>query len=332
MHFPPHFHSCLVAAALGDALGAPVEFMSIGEIQARYGEKGLRELVPAFGFKGAVTDDTQMAIATAKAIITAHESEQGLIDCLRDAYLEWLKSQNDPANRRAPGNTCLSALKKQRVNPTPTADNDSWGCGGVMRAHPVGLAFSGDPQMAFEIGYFSAALTHGHPRATLPAGMFAAIIAKLLLGTDIEDAVAESMRLVRDYGNQEDTLDEVREALDTAGSEVEKTLSEIQQAVYAAESNVTDLGYIESTEGGWRGDTALAIGIFCCIRHEDDPLEALFASINHSGDSDSTGTICGAMLGTMYDLDWIPPDWLDVLEHREELMSLAAKLIKGPAL
>jgi len=78
-----------------------VEFMSIGEIQARYGEKGLRELVPAYGFKGAVTDDTQMAIATAKALIKTSETHRDIIDTLREAYLDWLKTQNDPANRRA---------------------------------------------------------------------------------------------------------------------------------------------------------------------------------------------------------------------------------------
>ncbi len=86
------FQACLIAAALGDALGAPIEFMSIGRIQSRYGEKGLRGLVPAFGFLGAVTDDTQMVIATARALIKALPAKLDLADSLRDAYLDWLET------------------------------------------------------------------------------------------------------------------------------------------------------------------------------------------------------------------------------------------------
>jgi ADP-ribosylglycohydrolase len=71
---------------------------------------------------------------------------------------------------------------------------------------------------------------------------------------------------------------------------------------------------------------ALAISLFSFLRHRDDSLEALFASVNHSGDSDSTGTICGAMLGAVHGLEWIPSDWLEALEHRDELMSLGEKL------
>ena len=305
---PFQFTACFVASAIGDALGAPVEFDSINSIRSQYGERGLRKLVPAYGRLGAITDDTQMAIATARGLISASAEEKDTLDSLRDAYLDWLQTQDDPAKHREPGNTCISALSQQRRRPSLEADNNSWGCGGIMRVHPVGMAYAGLPEKAFEIGDASARLTHGHPRAVLPSGMFAAIIADLLTGKDIEASIDDAIRLVRGADNHEETLTTVQESLD---------------AVDTADS---DLGYIESTEGGWRGDTALAISLFCFLRHRDEPLEALFASVNHSGDSDSTGTICGAMLGAVHGLGWIPSDWLEVLEHREELVSLADAL------
>ncbi len=154
-----------------------------------------------------------------------------------------------------------------------------------MRAHPVGMAFAGDFGEAFRIGHLSASLTHGHPRATLPAGMFAVIIAELLAGKSIDDAVTVSIRLLRNYDNYEDTL------------------ATLQEALNAVESTDADLDYIKSTEGGWRGDTALVISLCCFLRHRNDPLEALIASVNHSGDWNNTGTICGAMLGAVYDPD-----------------------------
>jgi ADP-ribosylglycohydrolase len=302
------FAACLVASAVGDALGAPIEFSTLSAIRREFGPAGMRDLAPGSYGLGAVTDDTQLAIATARGLIEASKSGRSIEDSLRSAYVAWLESQSTSENVRAPGNTCLSALREQRKQPASAADNNSWGCGGVMRVHPIGLAYAGDPQKAFEIGNQSARLTHGHPRGVLPSGMLAAIIAELIAGKGIDVALAVAIELAAKDHNSELVLKEITDALD------------------AVDEVADDTEYIESTEGGWRGDTALAIGLFCFLRHLDDPLEALAASVNHSGDSGSTGTVCGALLGAVYGIDWIPATWLEKLEHREELVSLADAL------
>ena len=51
------YRGCLIGGAVGDALGAPVEFMSRHEILQCFGAKGIRDFVPAFGRIGAITDD-----------------------------------------------------------------------------------------------------------------------------------------------------------------------------------------------------------------------------------------------------------------------------------
>ncbi|WP_440998082.1 ADP-ribosylglycohydrolase family protein [Arhodomonas sp. SL1] len=59
------FTGCLIGGAIGDALGAPVEFLSADQINARCGRKGVRDFEPAYGRSGAITDDTQMTLFTA---------------------------------------------------------------------------------------------------------------------------------------------------------------------------------------------------------------------------------------------------------------------------
>lgn len=60
------YQGCLLGGAVGDALGAPLEFMRRSEILQAFGPKGITDLVPAYGKLGAITDDTQMTLFTAE--------------------------------------------------------------------------------------------------------------------------------------------------------------------------------------------------------------------------------------------------------------------------
>ena len=156
------FRGCLLGGAAGDALGAAVEFHSRSEILKRFGSDGIRHYAPAYGLPCAITDDTQMTLFTAEGLIRGlmRYRDSGLIEypgVTAWAYQRWLLTQGqhnvfdlDPLHpdagwlyevdalhsARAPGNTCLSALRNTRV-PGEPAMNDSKGCGGVMRVAPV---------------------------------------------------------------------------------------------------------------------------------------------------------------------------------------------------
>ncbi len=158
------FLGCLLGGAVGDALGAPVEFMRRAEILRQFGPRGLADFAPAYGGLGMITDDTQMTLFTAEGLLRAWvrgtlkgiTSYSGVTSL---AYLRWLRTQGErPAfdsgigtetdgwliqhralhGQRAPGNTCLSALR-QMAAPDEPARNNSKGCGGVMRVAPAGL-------------------------------------------------------------------------------------------------------------------------------------------------------------------------------------------------
>jgi len=315
----------LIAGALGDALGAPIEFLSLAGIRERYGTRGLERLAPAYGVRGAITDDTQMTLFTVEGLIRAgvRGEARGIShppSVVHHAYRRWLWTQGErwdeagrggagqPAGwepdgwlvgerflhaRRAPGNTCLAALRV----PGPygvAAENDSKGCGGVMRIAPVGFLFpAGLGAAAFRTAIEVAALTHGHPTGQLAAGVVAAAI----------HAVArEGLALVA-------ALDAATALLRAAPGHAE-TLAALARARTLAEAGSPTAEKVESLGGGWVAEEALAIAVYAALSYPDDLGAALVLAANHSGDSDSTAAICGHLLGAVCGEAGLPADGL----------------------
>ena len=196
------FQGSLLAGAAGDALGYTVEFMGEDEIGRRFGENGITEFILSNGL-ARISDDTQMTLFTATGLLfgTTRGMTRGIMgsyaDYIRFSYKEWYLSQtaryplpegyhfswlvNIPElfSRRAPGNTCMSALASEKDGTIEDPINHSKGCGGVMRVAPVGLYFSGN-QISIEesdrIAAEAAAITHGHELGWLPAAALAHIV------------------------------------------------------------------------------------------------------------------------------------------------------------
>src|SRR5260370_4673369 len=96
-----HFRGCLLGGAVGDALGAAVEFLDLDEIVKSYGEQGIRDYAPAYGKLGAITDDTQMTLFTAEAVLSAHvtaalqSQEPDFFRAATSSYGRWLMTQEN---------------------------------------------------------------------------------------------------------------------------------------------------------------------------------------------------------------------------------------------
>src|SRR5690606_7439627 len=86
----------------------------------------------------------------------------------------WLIREERLYEQRAPGRTCVGALTDARVGTTEAVLNDSKGCGGVMRAAPVGLLAA--PDRAYALGCDVAAITHSHPSGYHTAGALAVMV------------------------------------------------------------------------------------------------------------------------------------------------------------
>ncbi|MDX8029988.1 ADP-ribosylglycohydrolase family protein [Lentzea sp. BCCO 10_0856] len=293
----------LLGGAVGDALGAPIEFSSIDVIRRLHGPEGVVDLPQL-----EITDDTQMTLFTLEGLLLARERGTDPVATVHAAYLRWLHTQGGPVvasdgrlmadqrlhSRRAPGHTCITALRHNEKN-------NSKGCGGVMRAAPVAV-WSRDTREVFGLAAETARLTHHHPSGYLSAGVLAVIVQALLGGSDLPSAVALARaELVRWDGHEEQTS-----LLDKAVALGPLTPEEIE----------SELG------GGWVGEEALAIGLHAALVSPDFT-SALRVAVNHSGDSDSTGSICGNILGARDGVTVIPESWLSVLELRDEIERLA---------
>lgn len=326
------FRGCLLGGAVGDALGAPIEFQSRESIIKQYGEPGLTDYVPAYGRIGAITDDTQMTLFTAEGLLRAKVRSQLRGIChppsvVAYSYLRWLQTQGESSalsvrtdgwlyshtalhHRRAPGNTCLSALKNMRSIGQP-AGNNSKGCGGIMRVAPIGLISatldSVQPERDFALAMDIAALTHGHPTGQIAAGAFAALINLLIRGQPFTNALATVCSILRGHDFHQETLHAIDFAVELAGSGL--------PAVQA----------IKKLGQGWVAEEALAISLYCAMIAEDFT-HGIILAINHDGDSDSTGAITGNLLGCMLGEEAIPAHWLEHLELRELIGEVAYDL------
>lgn len=330
-----NYIGCLLGGAIGDAMGAPLEFMSLPSILNKYGDHGVSDYVEFEDKIGRFTDDTQMTLFTAEGLL--RYINRGIIRGLGGAYvqitynsyLRWLYTQhgwdsnkqarsddlegwlltNKPLfKRRSPGRTCLDALRSGKCGSIENPINDSKGCGGVMRVAPVGLIFHGRAREAFKVGSELAAITHGHPSGYLSAGTFSAIISFLNQGIGLESAIEKALIILRRQPN------------------CKETMAAIRRALIFFEAGEPNSETIQKIGDGWTGESALAISLYCALNFRNDFEKAINLSINHSGDSDSTGAITGNIVGLIVGKAGIPSHLIEKLELAEIVTEIANDL------
>jgi ADP-ribosylglycohydrolase len=326
---------CLLGGAIGDALGGPVEFEDGRSIVAKHPD-GVRTFLPGGdGWPaGTITDDTQMTLFTVEGLIRAGvRTDRGIgftVGVVHHAYDRWLDTQNllGPSGeqdgwlaserwlyaRRAPGNTCLNALTEARKGEPRIpqyggeAVNDSKGCGGVMRVAPFGLLPEYFPtDWIFDSAATAAGYTHGHPTGKLASGTLAAIIHALCNGAGLDDALSRATELLKQHEGHEETSTALTFARHLAAT--------------APAGPVT----VERLGGGWVAEEALAVAVFAALAYPepDQFLDALALAVTHSGDSDSTGAICGNILGALHGETALPAELVFTVEGRPVILQLA---------
>ena len=354
---------CLVSGAAGDALGYPVEFLSLRDIENRFGPEGIRDYaVDSRSGMALVSDDTQMTLFTAAGLLMGltRGAMRGIMGRMSDyvsyAYLDWLHTQTQTYedvnmrrgsacikvftwtarvpglyHRRAPGNTCISALRS--LDSGEDVRNNSKGCGGVMRVAPVALlgrkfadltAAEGRDYVV-KTGGEVARITHKHPLGWLPAALLTDLLLRIL---GCEGAVTRPMfeRFVNEG------LDTLRRLYPDESRDVEALSGLCGRALRLVSEDMRDSDAVRCIGEGWVGDEALAIAIYCTARHIGDFEAALAASVNHGGDSDSTGAITGNLIGAVLGYRAIPEKYLRDLELRDATEALARDLAAGPCI
>jgi ADP-ribosylglycohydrolase len=325
---PDRFIGCLLGGAIGDALGWPIEFDTTSGLTRRLGPQPPVDLARDGATAAEITDDTQMTLFTAEALIRDRQRQTSdvpgdVITLMQRALWRWYHTQvpsrtwedarilsgwliDDKRlyHRRAPGNTCLEALGS-------TVRNTSKGCGAVMRVAPIGLA-AGDPAWAFEVASEAGQLTHHHPSGYLSGAYLAAVISGLAVGQDLDAAMGEADHLLAQAPGSDETIAAV------AGAREAARLGKPTETM------------IEGLGGGWVGEEALAIALACTMTADTTTpagiAEALWRAAAHKGDSDSTAAITGNLLGVMVGTAGLPPHWVSQVELRDMVERVATDL------
>ena len=288
------YRGCMLGLAVGDALGAPLEFLERDEIAERYGT--VREMIGGGWLQtepGEWTDDTQMALAIARSVVRSEAVEPADVATL---FVEWFNSRPKDV-----GNTTTRALQH-------LVDGVSWNeagartlkelggsapsNGSLMRTAPIALANRGDNEALIRHSIDISRITHADPLACWSCVALDLGISALL--TESGDAIRAAAAVP-----QEDVMRAV-----------------MRSSVHRGEVR----------SGGYVLDTLQSA--FWAFRHQDGFEEVVVAAVNLGGDADTIGAVAGALAGARYGASAIPERWLGVLHGRDELIDLADRLLE----
>ena len=194
-----------------------------------------------------------------------------------------------------------------------------------MRIAPIPLYAAVQDRMNIEeadlLASEAAEITHQHPLGFISAALMSHVIYRLAIDVEptqdrmkhyIMDGVAELRRLYNAYHN-----------------DVERMAELAERAIFLLDNGKTDLENIDLLGEGWTGEEALAIALYCALKHFDSFEDAMIAAVNHGGDSDSTGAVTGNILGAAVGYEAIPQVYKDDLEMHDLILHMADDLYRG---
>ena len=296
----------IIGHAVGDAMGFPTEFSKREELL----KNPVLEMIdsPDLGLPaGSWSDDTAMEIATIDSFI--HKKCFDYKDIM-DRWVKWINESEYTSTGVTfdIGRTCLKAIKKYCNGSAPlqcgsTSINEN-GNGSLMRILPVALyAYTRnlDDISIQRLTDEMSSLTHAHEVSRLGCYIYMQLVICLLKGYEKEDAY----RYVQDLDYSSYNVNSINLYTRILDGQIEGQILD----------DIKSTGYIVDT-------LECVLWIFMNARNYK---EAIIASTNIGGDTDTIGAIVGSMAGIYYGIDSIPSKWLDKLQRKEYLVELTSK-------
>ena len=265
--------------ALGDALGATVEFMTAREIVHAYAATGgvHREMIGGGWLKlapGQVTDDTTMSLALGDALLQGHATGRPFdTQLIAEAFAAWWRGK--PVDC---GNTCRRGIARFLRDGSlqgPPSDGDG-GNGALMRNLPVVLATLHDDEAFERVSIAQAHVTHHHPLSD------AAVL-----------GIGQLLRVLLRGGDQ---------AALQAGA-----------AAWVAAQRTFRFDPYPGRASAYVVDTVQTV--LHCITQHDDFEAAVVAAVNRGEDADTTGALVGMLAGARCGARGLPRRWLARLQR-----------------
>lgn len=272
---------CALGAALGDALGAPFEFLRGINVPSPIPALELpwMDLPP-----GSTTDDTSMARNLMRSL-----AERGGFDAedLIRRHVEWLESDSPDVGsltgrvlrRVARGEEPTSAAREvwEQRGPEVSAGN-----GSVMYCAPLGLAYANRPELLFDLAPALSALTHHDGRCRTAVLAVTLAVASLARGEEAEDAAQAALGVVAEL---------------EGGEELEFLVGAV--------------GSSRPVDGPDQGFCLFTAGVaFQALLRSDDVETGLRRVVALGGDTDTNAAVAGALLGARDGVAGLPVGWL----------------------
>ena len=300
---------CLLGLAIGDALGAAVEFQPPGSFEpvTDYRSGGSHGLDP-----GEWTDDTSMALALADSIAQTGWD----INDQTQRYVAWWKNGEYSVKGRCfdIGVTTRSALSRFQQSNNARSSGDASerasGNGSIMRLAPIPIRFVGHfPDQIEQLASFageSSLPTHASPQCLSACRYLALVLAGLIRGLDSKEVLSPDWEPLRQLRVHETLHPEVGDV--AGGSFRESQPPKIQGNGYVVKSLEAAL---------WAFHDAA------------DFREAILKAVNLGDDADTTGAVCGQLAGAYWGESGIPGKWLDGLARRDMMEKALDGLLGG---
>lgn len=306
MHFKPDdiekkLSGYLYGTACADALGRPVEHLTLEQIQKKYGEKGILEL-PS---NSPWTDDTQLMLVLARVLLRGAELElPELMDKIAEELVLWL----DEPDLGAGATTRGAALNIRDGIHWSNSGLNSKTCGSLMRVGILGFIFRNDPEKLIKVASISGKITHTHPAAD------AASVAG-----------AYAVKLALDGVEPREMFEPLLEVTQGISQEFTQAL---ENSYITAYSDIEDKEGLKKLGQGWYADETFALAYFCILRYPNDYKKAIRTAVNITGDSDSVASVAGGILGARLGVDAVPISWIEALKEKEILEGMVGPLLE----
>ena len=291
----------LFGTACGDALGRPVEHLTLEKIKEKYGEKGILEVPP----DSLWTDDTQLMLVIARGLLRGAELElPELMDLIAEELVLWLDEPDLGAGPTSRG----AALRLKEGIHWSRSGILSKTCGSLMRVGILGFIYRNNPEKLVQAALLSGRITHLHPVSDA-ASIAGAYAVKLALDGIEPEEMYKTLFNVTEGFSQEFT-------------------GALKKSYEIAHSGMSDEDAMKELGQGWYADETFALAYFCILRYPDDYKKAVQTAVNITGDSDSVGSVAGGILGAKLGIEAIPVSWIEALKEKEMLKEIAGHLLE----
>ncbi len=317
------FTGTLLGVSIGDTLGHPFEGILREGIYSRFND--FKEFIASNKkLFNTYTDDTQLTLHTAKALIQGSGFTE---DYIVREYIEWLE---DPPI--GPGFGCISSIQKLKYGISwKKAASNSGGNGTTMRVSPIGLFYNKDIKNLKKYALQSSVITHSHPAASAGAIVVARAIAFLIDKTvETEFSVDEFFKVIissisnsgEEIWNQFiEILNKVKNNLDIS---LEAGLIKFSQAGVKAPYFIED--YLGKAFVHPYTLSTVACAIFVFLKNLNSFEECIFQLATAGGDSDTVGAIGGSLAGAYFGKGYIPSNLIQLVRGYKDILKTSEEL------